>query len=254
MGWTSFYQYPTSTTTRKEFADFCLADFVQSVNTQDILMYQILDHSLNKDGLTMLACYTQEHIDFINAKYPQNEPRTTDDKFIIHLLLSSDDGEWGYKELTCSSGIFIENCPKRIIDKYKDNNPRYERLLKLYEQGKNGESDCNFTINTIKRWEKAQAEKKEQASKNKNLREILKQAFEKGDVLFEVKDGLEVGGIKVTEQYDVLFVPPKKQSFVAQCYQFKVDVKYEWVTALIEKSTGNVIWGEARPPVKVSLD
>ena len=169
MGWTSFYQYPTSTTTRKEFADFCLADFVQSVNTQDILMYQILDHSLNKDGLTMLACYTQEHIDFINAKYPQNEPRTTDDKFIIHLLLSSDDGEWCYKELTCSSGIFIENCPKRIIDNLKTDNPRFDRACKSEAEGVN--EDRHF-LSTIRHWEEAAEKRKAQREKIKNLKKL----------------------------------------------------------------------------------
>lgn len=252
MGWTFFYEHHTRTTTRKEFAEFCLSDFAHSTGVHGNLMYRILDHSLNKDGLTMLASYTQEHIDFINAEKPRDIAYTTDDKFIIHLLLSSSDCKWGYKDLDCSCGISINNCPKRIIDKYKDNNPRYERLLKLYEQG-----ERHYSVDTIKGWEKAYADKQIQTRKDKGLREVLKLAFEKGDSLIEVelRDGLKLiqsgREIPMTGRYPVSCVLPKKQYFTIQCHNSSaVKVNYGLVTALIDKSTGNILWGEPRKNLK----
>ena len=142
-------------------------------------------------------------------------------------------------------GIFIPNCPKRIIDKYKDNNPCYERSLKLYEQGDRQGGSRQWAVETIKRWEENYTIKQAQAEKDMSLRKALEQAFKNGEVLVELQDSYHSTG-----RFLVTHIPPKKQYFRAQYCQASYKIKYKMVSALIEKSTGNVLWGEPRPKLK----
>ena len=198
MGWFFDNNYCDN---KKEYADYLLQGMKESRNSESVKLYEILDHSLNADGLTVLVTYSDE---FVAKETEKLGKPFVNGKFIIHYLLSKQDGSWGNKVLSDDCGISIPNCPKRIIDNFKTKNP-------FWESAKEKQS---FSVDTINKWEQAKAKRKEKALKASSsisaIKKALKEENDGSIVEVMLNDGCSYRGeklngrwLKVSQYYDV---------------------------------------------------
>lgn len=239
-----FNRYYDPKLTRRGFADFLIERTESSRNERGDKILEILDSSLNKDGLIILYKNTEKQVEYTRTHEPDCIV-SLDDKYLLYFMLSKEDGYWTYKSMPCSAGVFIENCPKRIIDNLKTDNPRFDRACKSEAEGVN--EDRHF-LSTIRHWEEAAEKRKAQREKIKNLKKIMSDAMAEESLYVEFVDSLlfRDSPLPPLSRYKVTSLTTKRANhLVIKIDGSRVDAPYDSIKAVYKGERGKLIWEKA---------